>query len=107
MTKKKFPEFIEKIAKLEEGQNESVDVMAFTLSTCQWCKKCKRYLKDKNVKYRYIDVDQIDPQEKMKILNFLKENYQERISYPFLICDDKFIVGYDPNKYDEIFREDD
>ncbi|TXT63102.1 MAG: NrdH-redoxin (modular protein) [Promethearchaeota archaeon] len=103
----KFPEIIEKLAKVEEGKKDKKDVMAFTLSTCQWCKKCKRYLKDNDIQYRYIDVDQITPQEKMQILNYLRDNYQERISYPFLVCDDKFVVGYDPNKYDEIFEEDD
>jgi glutaredoxin len=105
MTAQKFPEFIENLAKREKGKNDSIDVMAFTLSTCQWCKKCKRYLRDKDIEFRYIDVDQIDVQDKMETLNYLRKNYQERISYPFLICDDTYVVGYDPDRYDEIFEE--
>jgi glutaredoxin len=79
--------------------------MAFTLSTCQWCKKCKKYLQENDIQYRYIDVDQIESDEKAQIITFLRENFQERISYPFLVIDNhKTIVGYSPNKYEEVFR---
>ena len=69
-----------------------------------WCKKCKRYLNDKNVKYKYIDMDKIQYSQKARILEFLRESYKERISYPFLICDGKAIVGYNPGMYDEIIK---
>lgn len=78
------------------------NVLIFTLSTCQWCKRCKRYLNDKDVKYRYIDVDKIDSAKKAKLIEYLRDNYQSRISYPFLVCDKGHVVGYDPEKYDEI-----
>lgn len=78
------------------------NVIIFTLSTCQWCKRCKRYLNDKDVKYRYIDVDKIDPAKKAKLIEYLRDNYQSRISYPFLVCEKGHVVGYDPEKYDEI-----
>ena len=102
MEKKKIPDFIEKLSKKIEGKNDSQDIITFTLSTCQWCKKCKRYLNDKSVKYRYIDIDQVSADDKAKILEFLRENYNTRISYPFLVCDDKYVVGYDPKKYEEM-----
>jgi len=105
MSTVKYPDLIESLAELKEGKNDGVDVMAFTLSTCQWCKKCKKYLKENDIKYRFIDVDTIEPEEKAQILNFLRENFQNRISYPFLIIDNhEPIVGYSPNKYDEVFE---
>ncbi|MBY9006538.1 MAG: glutaredoxin family protein [Candidatus Lokiarchaeota archaeon] len=103
MKKKTIPDFVEQIVKHVEGKNDKNNILAFTLSTCQWCKKCKRYLDNKEIKYRYVDVDQINSENKGQILEFLKENYETRISYPFIICDDKFIVGFDPKKYDEMF----
>ncbi len=100
-----FPEFIEKLAQEVDGADNAHDVMIFTLSTCMWCKKCKTLLKDKNVKYRYVDLDQIDPGEKIKLLKYVREKYKpDRIAYPFLVCDDKFVIGYDPNKYEELLR---
>ncbi|MHA1526655.1 MAG: hypothetical protein ACTSQD_06455 [Promethearchaeota archaeon] len=57
------------------------------------------------MKYQYVDVDKIPPEDKVKILNYLKENYQSRISYPFLICDNGHVVGYDPKKYEELMMD--
>ncbi len=58
-----FPEFIEKLTHSVIGENDSQEWTIFTLSTCMWCKKCKQYLNDKNIKYLYVDVDKIDPIE--------------------------------------------
>ena len=98
-----FPEFIEKLFQEVEGKNSSQEVSVFALSTCQWCHKGKKFLNERNIKYRYIDIDKIDPSEKSKVLTYLRETYKpERISYPFVVCDDKFVVGYNPGKYEEI-----
>ena len=97
-------DLIDALSTTVEGGNDSQEIQIFTLSTCMWCKKCKRYLDDKNVKYKYIEMDKSQYSQKARILEFLKENYKERISYPFVICDGKAIVGYDPNKYDEIIK---
>ncbi|TFG18379.1 MAG: glutaredoxin family protein [Promethearchaeota archaeon] len=100
-----FPEFIKELFEEVDGKNDKQDVSIFTISTCQWCKRCKAYLKDRDIKYKYIDVDNISFEEKSKILQFLRENYKpDRIAYPFLVCDDKFVVGYDPNQYEELMK---
>ncbi|MFX0012011.1 MAG: glutaredoxin family protein [Candidatus Hermodarchaeota archaeon] len=101
-----FPQFMIDLFKEVDGKKDKQDVSIFTLSTCMWCKKCKAYLKDRDVKYKYIDVDSITSDQKSKILEYLRENYKpDRIAYPFLVCDDKFVVGYDPNKYEELIKE--
>lgn len=100
-----FPEFIEKLAQEVSGENDNHEVTIFTLSTCMWCKKCKTFLNDKSIKYRYIDVDRIDMSEKSQILQFLRETYKpERISYPFVVWNDNFVVGYNPGKYEELIK---
>ena len=98
-------EIIDKYAQGVEGKNDN-NVTIVTLSTCMWCKKCKRFLQDKDMKYQYVDVDKIPPEDKSKILNYLKDNYQSRIAYPFLICDNGHVVGYDPKKYEELIMKD-
>ena len=103
----KAEELIEKLANEVSGENgEDEKILVFTLSTCMWCKKCKRYLDEKSMKYRYIDVDKIDPRDKAVILDYLRENYQERISYPFLVCESGHVVGYDTKKYEEMLGGD-
>jgi glutaredoxin len=97
-------EFLDSLSIKVDGTNKSKDIRIFTLSSCQWCKKCKRYLDERSVEYRYIDVDNIQYADKARIMDILKSKYKERISYPFLVCDGKAIVGYDPQKYDEMLK---
>ena len=99
-------EIIKDLAIDVEGEEEKAEhILIFTLSTCQWCKKCKRFLDDKKMKYRYIDVDKIDPKIKSKILNYLESTYNSRISYPFFVCESGFVAGYNPNKYMELLKK--
>ncbi|TKJ22686.1 MAG: hypothetical protein CEE43_05515 [Promethearchaeota archaeon Loki_b32] len=97
-------ELIEKLAQSVEGSKKNRDITILTLSTCMWCKKCKTWLKERDVQYKYVDVDQIDFKEKSKIIDYLRDKYQSRISYPFMICDDEFVVGYNPNRYEELMK---
>ncbi|MFX1316746.1 MAG: glutaredoxin family protein [Promethearchaeota archaeon] len=97
-------EIIENLVKTVKGSNKNRDITILTLSTCMWCKKCKAWLKDRDVQYKYIDIDKIDFEDKTKILEYLRETYQSRISYPFMICDSEFVVGYNPNKYEELMK---
>ena len=94
---------IDNLAKEVEGEKGSEEnILIFTLTTCMWCKKCKRFLEERNLKYRYIDLDKIERQDKSKILDYLKSTYDTRISYPFLVCKSGHVVGYNPNKYEEL-----
>ena len=65
-----LPEFIEKFVQEVNGENSAHDITIFTLSTCMWCKKCKTFLNDKGIKYRYVDVDKIESSDKSQILRF-------------------------------------
>ncbi|MFW9876009.1 MAG: glutaredoxin family protein [Candidatus Thorarchaeota archaeon] len=98
-------ELIAKLSKTVDGAKGVNDnILIYTLSTCMWCKKCKTFLNDRNMKYKYIDVDKIEPQDKSKIIKYLKSTYQDRISYPFLVCEKGHVVGYNPNKYVELLE---
>ena len=43
--------------------------------------------------------------DKSQILQFLRETYKpDRISYPFVVWGDNFVVGYNPGKYEELIK---
>ena len=98
-------DLIDNLAKEVDGEKGIEDnILVFSLSTCMWCKKGKRFLDDLKLKYRYIDVDKIEHQDKSKILDYLRSNFSQRISYPFLICKKGHVVGYNPNQYEELLE---
>ncbi|MFX0034628.1 MAG: glutaredoxin family protein [Candidatus Hermodarchaeota archaeon] len=97
-------EIINKLAQTVDGSKKSRDITILTLSTCMWCKKCKAWLNERDVKYRYVDVDKINFDDKSKIMDYLINKYNSRVSYPFMICDGEIVVGYNPNKYEELLK---
>ncbi len=84
-----------------EGKNNKHKVLVYALSTCAWCKMTKKYLKDNNVEYEYVDVDLTTNEDHEKI----REDIMRRggdPSYPTIIVDDKtLIAGFRKNKIKE------
>ncbi len=76
-----------------EGKDKG-DVMLYALSTCVWCRKTKRLLSEIGVKYRYIFIDRLDPEEKDKVVAEM-EKWNPRCSFPTLVINkEKCIVGF-------------
>ena len=98
-------ELINNLAVEVKGSNDIRDILIFTLSTCMWCKKCKRWLAERDIRFRYVDVDKIQFSQKSQILDYLREKYPSRVSYPFMICDEDHVVGYDPDRYEELMKQ--
>ncbi|MBU0497204.1 MAG: glutaredoxin [Candidatus Thermoplasmatota archaeon] len=87
------------------GTNNNHSVLVFTLSTCGWCRKTKELLKDLNVQYEYIDLDQIDSIEQTTTRAELKK-YNPRCSLPTLVIDNGklVIIGYKDHEIREVFN---
>jgi glutaredoxin-like protein NrdH len=74
-----------------QGKNSEHKVLMYAISTCAWCKAAKQFLKDRNVKYEYIDVDLCDRKVKDEIIDdILKRG--GAVSYPTIIIDDKILI---------------
>ncbi len=78
------------------------DVKIFTISTCAWCKKVKKLLKDMDVEYEYVDIDQVEGEEKEKVREELKE-HNSRMSCPTIVIDEgeEIIIGFKEDKIKE------
>jgi len=68
-------------------------VKVYSLSTCGHCKQAKKFLGDCEIKYEFVDVDQLQGEERAAILQDVK-NFNPRCSFPTIIIGDKVIVGY-------------
>jgi glutaredoxin len=76
-------------------------VVLYTLSTCPWCHKSKKYLTEQGIDFENIDYDLADEKTQEMIRNVIEES-GERLAFPFLKAGDKCVSGYNPKKYREI-----
>ncbi|MEE9420318.1 MAG: glutaredoxin family protein [Desulfatiglandaceae bacterium] len=68
-------------------------VKIYTLSTCSHCKATKKFLDDCRVQYEFEDVDLLQGEERVAILEDVRE-LNPRCSFPTIMIGDKVIVGY-------------
>ncbi len=82
------------------GSRKKKSVRLYALSTCGWCKKTKKLLKELDVEYEYVDIDKLEGNAKEKARKQLKE-YNPHMNLPTVVIDDgdEVIVGF---KEDEI-----
>jgi glutaredoxin len=83
------------------GKNSKHKVLMYAISTCAWCKMTKKFLKDNNIEYEYVDVDLCEDGDKEKI----RQNILDKggsLSYPTIIIDNKtLITGFRKDKLTE------
>lgn len=65
----------------------------YALSTCSHCKSTKRLLTECDVEYDYVEVDDLEGDERKAILADIKE-LNPRCSFPTIKINDTVIVGY-------------
>jgi glutaredoxin-like protein NrdH len=86
-----------------EGKNRG-NVMLYALSTCVWCKKTKSLLNDMQVEFFYTDVDQLDKEEKAKVMEEVKK-WNPACSFPSMVINNSAcIVGFDEQKIRETLK---
>jgi glutaredoxin-like protein NrdH len=83
------------------GKNNKHKVLMYALSTCAWCKKTKKFLKDNNVEFEYVDVDLTNDEDHDKIRNDIIHKGGS-LNYPTIIVDNKKLIsGYSEDEIRE------
>lgn len=78
------------------------EIMLFTLSTCVWCRKMKRWLDEKGFAYSYVDVDLESGEEKASVMEEV-ERWNPLCSFPTVVVNQKeCFVGFKPEKLTEL-----
>ncbi|MHA2316098.1 MAG: glutaredoxin family protein, partial [Candidatus Hermodarchaeia archaeon] len=73
------------------GKNNRHRVLIYALSTCGWCKRAKRLLRDNSIEYEYIDVDLCSTEDRERIRRDILSR-GGRLSYPTIIVDDTILI---------------
>ncbi len=74
-------------------------VSMYTLSTCPWCRKTKKFFADQEIPFTYIDYDLADEATQRRISDEL--DAAGATGFPYVKIDDEVIVGYQPARYSE------
>jgi len=73
------------------------EVTLYTLSTCPWCHKAKKFFADHNIAFTDIDYDLADESTQRRILKELEA--AGATGFPFAKIGDQIILGYQPDRY--------
>jgi glutaredoxin-like protein NrdH len=76
-------------------------IKIYTLSTCSHCKACKSYLNAHHVDFDFVDVDQLQGEQRSDVLDELRE-YNPNLSFPTILIGDKVVVGFRENELKEL-----
>ena len=76
-----------------EERDEKDPVTIYSLSTCSHCKAAKKFLGECTIKYDFVDVDQLEGDERRAIIEDVKK-FNPRCSFPTIIIGEKVIVGF-------------
>ena len=77
-------------------------ITLYTLSTCPWCRKAKKFFAERNIPFTYIDYDLADGATQEKILQEL--DAAGATGFPLAKIGDEVISGYQPERYASALR---
>ncbi|MFA7073861.1 MAG: glutaredoxin family protein [Endomicrobiaceae bacterium] len=75
-------------------------IILYSLSSCFWCSKIKKLLKELNVEFEEIYVDLLSDEDSLKVMETLKENE----TFPVLKLDNDYIIGYKEESVRKLFQ---
>ena len=68
-------------------------VKMYTLSTCSHCKATKKFFDSCAVQYEFTDVDLLDGEERIAILEDIRQ-WNPKCTFPTIIIGDTVVIGY-------------
>lgn len=74
------------------GKYKKHKVLIYAISTCIWCKRAKKFLRDQDIEYKYVDIDQCNVEDRSKIKNDILARGGQLV-YPIIIIDDKILIN--------------
>lgn len=77
------------------GTDSPREITVYALTTCGFCKRAFSFLDANNIAFKYVYMDKIDFDVKEKVKSLLKERFNEHISFPYAVIDEKeTLVGF-------------
>ncbi len=90
-------------AALAEKEFLMKKVTMYSLSTCPWCKKARRYFEEQAVPLEYTDYDRADDDTQQRIDRDMHEIGAG--GFPVVKIGRDVVVGYHPERYKELLLQ--
>ena len=92
-----------------EGKGNPEDLTLLSLSTCGFCGSAQKYLDERGLAYRVLELDHIPVEDKTQIKSEFRDKFGRRPSFPTLVIEgDRFLVGFIKDHWnEEVFPEED
>ncbi len=68
-------------------------ITVYSLSTCSMCKALIRWLEEIDVRFKAVDVDLLEKDEKTEVMKTVKE-HTSIVAFPISVIGDRVIIGY-------------
>jgi glutaredoxin len=75
-------------------------VSMYTLSTCPWCRKTKKYFADHSIPFEFTDFDLADEATQDRIMREMDAEGAK--GFPFVRIGDEVVEGWQPARYAEL-----
>jgi glutaredoxin len=75
-------------------------VSMYTLSTCPWCRKTKKYFADHSIPFEFTDFDLADEATQDRIMREMDAEGAK--GFPFVRIGDDVVEGWQPARYAEL-----
>lgn len=85
----------------EDGANCKNELTVYALSTCGFCKRALKFLRENSIKFKYVFYDDLDRDTQNRLEEELEKEFGKRLAFPFLVVNcKKAIVGFDREKWE-------
>ncbi|MHA1731437.1 MAG: ferredoxin-thioredoxin reductase catalytic domain-containing protein [Promethearchaeota archaeon] len=86
----------------ESGKHDEKDLTVYALSTCGFCKRGLKFLRDNQLAFKWVYVDKIPFEVKQRCKAELADKFKRRVYFPFLVVDDEdCLVGFTESQWRE------
>ncbi len=89
---------MEKDKKAKKEKKKQPRVLLFTTPTCPWCRRAKRYFREKGIRFKEIDVTR-DPAAAKDLVRWTGQT-----GVPVIRIGNQFVVGFDKPKIDRLLN---
>ncbi|WEU40356.1 MAG: glutaredoxin family protein [Candidatus Odinarchaeum yellowstonii] len=88
------------------GRRNACKITVYALSTCGFCRRALNFLRENEVEFDYIYVDQLPLNVQDELIAKLEKEFNKHVAFPFLVLDGReCYVGFNPEKYQSILEK--